>query len=50
MDTSKTSLISIATLLTGVGGALLTTNLWAGIAVLVLAVGTLVLREYLKTE
>lgn len=50
MDTSKTSLISIATILTGVGGAILGTNLWAGVVVLALAVGVLVLREYLKAE
>ena len=48
--TTTTSLLTIAVMLTGVGGGLLATNLWTGIAVLLIAGGLIVLRDRLKVE
>jgi len=43
-----TSLLTIAVMLTGVGGGLLATNLWGGVAVLLIAGGLVILRDKLK--
>lgn len=50
-ELTKTSLLIIASILTGVGGAVLGSGdkLW-GIIMLVLAVGVLVLRGFLKKK
>lgn len=48
MDATKTSLISIATILTATGSAVLATNFWGGVVLLALAIGCLIAREYFK--
>jgi hypothetical protein len=45
---NKTSLIIIATIFTGFGGATLSTNTWVGIVSLLIAAGILVLRGWLE--
>jgi hypothetical protein len=51
MTTIKTtSLLTIAVILTGVGGGLLSSNLWAGVVILLIAGGLIILRDKLKVE
>jgi hypothetical protein len=47
---TTTSLLTIAVILTGVGGGLLESNLVAGVALLLIAGGLIVLRDKLKIE
>ena len=49
-ETTKTSLLSIATLLTGVGGGLLQTQPGWGYTLIGTAVLILILRGYLKRQ
>jgi hypothetical protein len=46
--TTTTSLLTIAVMLTGVGGSLLSTDLWVGVVVLLIAGGLIILRDKLK--
>ena len=47
---TKTSLLIIATIFTGIGAAILQTDITRGSIMLVIAVGVLVLRGYLKKK
>ncbi len=47
-ETTKTSLLVIASIFTGVGGAMLPADILRGSVLLLIAVGILVLRGYLK--
>lgn len=49
-ETTKTSLLVIASIFTAVGGAMLTANVITGSILLLIAVGVLVLRGYLKKK
>lgn len=49
-ETQKTSLLIIATVFSASGAALLITDFYKGILLLLLAVGTLVLRGWLKQK
>ena len=44
----KTGLLVIATILTATGTTILATNLWAGVALLGIAVVLIILRGYLE--
>jgi hypothetical protein len=50
LDASKTTLISIATILSASGAAILERNFWGGVILIAMAVGTLVVREILKSN
>lgn len=47
-ELTKTSLLIVATIFTGVGAAMLPTNMVNGSILLLIAVGVLVLRGWLK--
>jgi len=47
---TKTSLLVIATIFTGAGAGMLSTNVVTGSALLLIAVGVLVLRGWLKQK
>lgn len=49
-ESIKTSLLGISAIFVGVGGAMLTTNIIAGSVLLLIAVGILVLRGWLKKK
>jgi len=49
-ELTKTSLLVIATIFTGVGAATLSTNIVNGSILLLIAVGILVLRGWLKQK
>ena len=49
-ETAKTSLLAIATIFTAVGGAMLSVSILTGSILLLISVGILVLRGYLKAK
>ena len=49
-ETAKTSLLIIASIFTAVGGGMLGVNILTGSVLLLIAVGVLVLRGYLKKK
>ena len=49
-EAAKTSLLAIATIFASVGGAMLPANIIAGGVLLLISVGILVLRGYLKAK
>lgn len=49
-ELTKTSLLIIATIFTGFGASILKTDIVNGIILLLIAVGVLVLRGYLKQK